>query len=781
MARYTFDFREIGIASLPDVGGKNASMGEMFRKLTGRGVKIPDGFATRAKAYWTFLDSAGIRSKLSSVLEALDTLNYSNLAEVGLKCRRLVLEAPMPLELEQNILFAFRALKGRTRPDITVAVRSSATAEDLPTASFAGQLESYLNVRGDLALIEACRKCYASLFTDRAIQYRSARGFKHMDIAVSVGVQAMVRSDMACSGVGFTLEPESGHPGVIVLTGNWGLGENVVQGKVTPDQFTLFKASLKSGQKSIVSRKLGAKEYTMTYAEAGAPAGDTTVNTETAVANREVFILSDREVEELGRTTLRIEEHYGRPMDIEWAKDGKTGEIFIVQARPETVQAGKWGQAGFRRYEMGCQARTLAKGVGLGGKIAAGRARILTSPKDTDKLQEGEVLVTGITTPDWDPIMKKAAAIITDKGGRTSHAAIIAREMGKVAVVGTGGATSAITDGQEVTVSCAEGETGVIYEGRLPWKETEIDPGSTVIPKTRTKPMLILSDPDRAFSLAGLPNQGVGMMRLEPVIANSIRIHPMALARFDELKEGPEKEQIQKLTRNYASMQDFFIDNLAEAVATVAAAFHPRDVVVRLSDFKPDESAGLLGGTQFESKEDGSLLGLRGAARYCHPAYRDGFRLECLAIRKVREEMGFRNVKVMLPSCGSVEEGRRVIELMAKNGLKRGEDGLEISVMVDISDNILLEEDFARTFDGCTIGSKGLSQKALGLDRAIRLAKQGGVKIGLCGQGPSDDPEFARFLVERGIDSISFNPDALWKGLENIQAAEKEMQPPSAS
>lgn len=689
MARFTFDFREIGIASLPDVGGKNASMGEMFRKLTSQGVKIPDGFATRAKAYWTFLDSAGLRPKLASVLESLDTDGFANLAEVGLKCRRLILEAPMPLELEQNILFAFRAMKGRTRPDITVAVRSSAAAEDLPTASFAGQLESYLNVRGDLALIEACRKCYASLFNDRAIQYRSAHGFKHMDIAVSVGVQVMVRSDMACSGVGFTLDPESGFPGVIVLTGNWGLGENVVNGKVEPDRFTLFKPSLKSGQKAIVSRKLGAKQYTMSYAEAGAPAGDTTVNTETAVANREVFILSDREVEDLGRTALRIEEHYGRPMHIEWAKDGKTGEVFIVQAQPETAQAGKWGRAGFRRHEMGCQARTLAKGVGPGG------------------------------------------------------------------------------------------ETGTMDEGRLPWKDGEIDSVTAALNKTRTRPMLILADPERAFALASLPNQGVGMLRLESIIADTIRIHPMALARFDEMMEGPEKEKIRRLTRNYASMQEFFIDSLAEAVATVAAAFHPKDVVVRMSDFKANGYADLLGGAQFESKGEDSPAALRGAARYCHPVYRDGFRLECLAIRKVRQEMGFRNVMVMLPACDSVEEGRKVIDLMAKNGLKRGEEGMEISVMVDIQDKLMLEPDFAGIFDGCSIGSKDLTQSTVGLDKAIRAAKHSGIKIGLCGQGPSDSPEFARFLVEREIDSISFNPDALWKGLENIQTAEKELHPPS--
>lgn len=797
MGRYTLDFGRIGMDSLPEVGGKNASLGEMFRNLAGAGVKVPDGFATRARAYWDFLDAAGIRSRLASLLDSLDTASFANLREVGLACRGLILQARMPPELEEAILAAFKALKGRTRPDISVAVRSSATAEDLPTASFAGQLESYLNIRGERELIDACRSCFASLFTDRAIEYRQARGFKHMETAVSVGVQAMVRSDLACSGVGFTLEPESGFPGVVVITGSWGLGENVVQGQVTPDQFTLFKESLRNGKRSILSRRLGAKEYTMTYAEPGAPGGGTTRNAETAAANREVFVLEDREIEELGRAALRIEEHYGRPMDIEWAKDGRTGELFIVQARPETVHAGKWGKSGFRSYELGGRSRVLAKGVGLGGRIATGKARILQSPRESDKLREGEVLVTGITTPDWDPIMKRAAAIVTDRGGRTSHAAIVARELGIVAVVGAGNATAAIADGQEVTVSCAEGDTGVVYEGSLPWKETAIDPAGLAMPATR--PMLILADPGRAFGLAALPNEGIGLLRLEFAIADSIRIHPVALARFDELEEGPAKREIRALTRQYPSKPDYFVDKLAEAVATVAAAFHPKDVIVRMSDFKSNEYADLLGGSQFEPREENPMIGFRGASRYYHPLYEDGFRLECLAMRKVRDEMGLGNVKLMIPFCRTVEEGRKVVETMARHGLVRGGNGgngLEIYVMVEIPSNVLLLEEFAEVFDGFSIGSNDLTQLTLGLDRdsalvaplfterdpavleligrAIKAARKCGRKIGLCGQAPSDYPGFARFLVEQGIDSISFNPDALWKGIENIAAAERE-------
>ncbi len=792
MSEFSLDFREIDIALLPEVGGKNASLGEMFRKLADAGVKVPDGFATRAAAYWAFLDASGLRPRLAEVLDSLDTSGFANLRDVGSRARDMVLASPFPRGLEEGILAAYASLRERTRRDLAVAVRSSATAEDLPTASFAGQLESYLNIVGEGALLESCRKCFASLFTDRAIEYRVRNGFKHMETAVSVGVQAMVRSDLASSGVGFTLEPETGFPDVVVITGSWGLGENVVQGQVTPDQFTLFKPTLRSGGRAILSRKLGAKERTMTLAVPASGPGPTTVNAPTAPDMRARFILSDGEVESLARSALRIEEHYGRPMDIEWAKDGPTGELFIVQARPETVHSVRRETAQFRRYELPKRGKVLAKGVGLGGKIAAGRARILQSPEESDRLQPGEILVTGSTTPDWDPIMKKAAAIVTDKGGRTSHAAIVAREIGISAVVGAGDATSAIADGQDVTVSCAEGDTGFVYAGRLPWKEVVVDRAGFRMPGT--KAMLILGDPDRAFTLAMMPNDGIGLMRLEFVIANAIRVHPVALARWDELEEGPAKEEIRRLTHGYEDKERYFVEKLAEGVATIAAAFHPKDVIVRMSDFKTNEYANLLGGKQFEPGEENPMLGFRGASRYYHPAYRDGFGLECLAMRRVRGEMGLRNVKLMIPFCRTPEEGRKVLETMAEFGLRRGEEGLEVYVMVEIPSNVILAGEFARIFDGFSIGSNDLTQLTLGLDRdsalvgplfdernpavkeligrAIAAARKSGIKVGLCGQAPSDFPEYAEFLVGQGIDSISFNPDALWTGIANMLAAE---------
>jgi pyruvate,water dikinase len=796
MSQYTLDFSEIDMSMIPVVGGKNASLGEMFRNLSGTGVKVPDGFAVKAQAYWDLLDAAGMRLELAAILDALDNKDFKNLAEVGAKARKLLLECSLTGSVAGDILAAYRSLRARAdKAALSVAVRSSATAEDLPNASFAGQLESYLNVSGDKALLEACRKCYASLFTDRAIQYRVLNGFQHMETAVSVGVQAMVRSDLACAGVGFTLEPESGFREVVVITGSWGLGENVVQGAVTPDQFTVFKPSLLAGKRAILSRKAGAKEQTMVYAENPAPGEPVIRNIETPVGKKRQFVLSDAEVENLARWALSIEAHYRRPMDIEWAKDGESGELFIVQARPETVHASGKKDSGsgvLKQYQLIGKGKALVKGLGLGGKIAAGRARILLSPREADALQPGEVLVTSITNPDWDPILKRAAAIVTDKGGRTSHAAIVAREMGVAAIVGAGNATTSIRDGEEVTVCCAEGETGTVYAGRLDWKETEIDLAGFSMPKT--KPMLILGDPDRAFSLAALPNQGVGLMRLEFVIANAIRVHPAALARWAELEEGPQKEEIRGLVRGYPSPEEYFVEKLSEAVGTIAAAFHPKDVIVRMSDFKSNEYANLLGGRQFEPHEENPMLGFRGASRYYHPRYRDGFRLECLAMKKVREEMGLQNVKLMIPFCRTPEEGQKVLAEMALHGLRRGENGLQVYVMIEIPSNVLQAEAFAGLFDGFSIGSNDLTQLTLGLDRdsalvshlfseknpsvqelisrAIDTARNSSIPVGLCGQAPSDFPEFARFLVECGIQSISFNPDALLRGIENIHAAE---------
>ncbi len=785
MIQYTAQFNEISMDDVPRVGGKNASLGEMFQKLTSKGIRIPDGFATTAQAYRDFLQYNQLDTTLPAVLEKLDAEEYNNLPEVGAEARAAIERAEMPEALRRAILDAYHQLQAGS-----VAVRSSATAEDLPEASFAGQQESFLNVEGDEALLEACRKCYASLFTDRAIKYRNDNGFKHMEVALSVGVQQMVRSDQGCAGVGFTLEPETGFRDVIVIDGSWGLGENVVKGHVEPDEFVVFKPTLKSGKKSLLVRRRGAKKQTMIYEETPSP-GATTRNVETPEDKRLQFVLNDAEIETLARWSLLIEEHYQMPMDIEWAKDGVTGELHIVQARPETVHARDKPRA-FTLYQLKEKGKVLTSGNGLGNKIVSGKARILESPHDSAKLQKGEVLVTDVTDPDWDPILKKAAAIITNRGGRTSHAAIVAREQGAVAIVGAGDATQKIRDGQEVTVSAAEGKTGYVYEGILPWEEIEVDLENIEMPNTEV--MMILGDPAKAFQYALLPNNGVGLMRLEFVIANAIQTHPMALIYFDRVKDEEAKKQIETLTDGYPSKPAYFVDQLAQAVATIGAAFYPKDVIVRMSDFKSNEYANLLGGAGFEPGEENPMLGFRGASRYDHDLYREGFRLECEAMKVVRNEMGLDNVKLMIPFCRTLDEGRRVVQLMADYGLKQGENGLEIYTMIEIPSNVILADEFAKIFDGFSIGSNDLTQLTLGLDRdnslisdlfdennpavkrmiaqVIRSANTHGVKIGLCGQAPSDFPEFAQFLVQEGINSISFNADALLKGIENIGKAE---------
>ena len=785
---YTLDFSQINMKMVSEVGGKNASLGEMFNRLNRDGVLVPDGFAVNVNAYRRFLEFNLLQESLAHVLNNLDLSTFVNLDEVGKQARALIHKCVWPEDVKRGILTAYASLLKRQPAGITVAVRSSATAEDLPGASFAGQMETFLNVSGDVPLLEACHRCFASLFTNRAIKYRVDNGFDHMQVGVSVGVQRMVRSDLTSSGVGFTLEPETGNPNVIILTGAFGLGENVVQGTVTPDQFTVFKGG-STGKPALIARELGAKEKTMIYAPAGSEAGVTTLNLETDPLKSRTFTLSEEEVLKLAGWCLRIEEHYRQPMDIEWAKDGITGEMFIVQARPETVHS-----AGNKNptYEIKQRGKILAQGIAVGTAIATGVARRLNSPSESHLLKQGEVLITSMTNPDWDPIMKKAAAIVTDKGGRTSHAAIVARELGLVALVGTGNATESISDGQEVTVSCAEGETGYVYEGKVPFTVSETNLNN--LRRPHTKAMIILGDPDRAFQAAELPCEGIGLMRLEFVINNAIRIHPVALARWDTFHEGPAKEEIRKLTEGYSDKASYFVDKLASAVAVTAAAFHPREVIVRMSDFKSNEYAALLGGSQFEPHEENPMLGFRGASRYYHPLYRDGFRLECLAMRKVRNEMGLTNVKLMIPFCRTVEEAAKVETEMAANGLRRGKNGLELYVMVEIPSNVLLMTEFAKHFDGFSIGSNDLTQLTLGLDRdsalvsplfsesnpavkeliarAIHTAKRCGRKIGLCGQAPSDDPEFAKFLVQEGIDSISFNPDALFKGMINMVAAE---------
>lgn len=793
MAKYIRFFSELNNTDTAEVGGKNASLGEMISQLGPKGINIPAGFATTARAYWDYLDHNGLREKLSSSLDKLDKENFQNLKKIGKDIRESILKGDFPEELAQEIKEAYNELEEREEALSSVAVRSSATAEDLPEASFAGQHDSFMNIQGPEATVDACKRCYASLFTDRAIRYREHNGFDHMKVALSAGVQKMVRSDKASAGVGFTILPDSGYDKVLFLTGAWGLGENVVQGAVNSDEFYVFKPSLKKGMHSIISKKLGSKEKTMVYASKGEKDQETTKNKKTPAKKQQQFVLTNQEVVRLATWSLEIEEHYGRAMDLEWAKDGESGELYIVQARPETVHSGK-EKSKIKEYRLKSEGEILTSGTGIGEKITKGVSRILHSPKDSDKLNEGDVLVTEITNPDWDNVMKKASAIITNSGGRTSHAAIVARELGAVAVVGTENATEVIKDGQEVTVSCAEGNTGKVYKGSLEWDEEEIDFSKYEEPNTEV--MLILADPDLAYTYSNYPVKGVGLMRLEFVINNTIQIHPLALRYFDKLKDKEAKKRIKELTASYEEKHLFFVEKLAEGVATIAAAFYPREVIVRMSDFKSNEYANLIGGREFEPKEENPMLGFRGASRYYSEEYKDGFEMECEAMKIVRDEMGFTNVKLMIPFCRTVEEGKKVVNLMGDFGLKQGWNDLEIYVMCEIPSNVLQAEEFAEIFDGFSIGSNDLTQLTLGLDRdsalvndlfdenntsakqmirmAIERAKKKGRKIGLCGQAPSDFPEFAGFLVKEGINSISFNPDAVAKGIKNILEAEEK-------
>ncbi len=793
-ANYILPFQDITIRQIPEVGGKNASLGEMYRELSAKNISIPNGFATTAGAYQQFLEHNRLNAPIKQLLSTLDTHTFSNLHEVGQSIRQLILQAQIPSEIAESIRAAYRDLCQQYAAPIQVAVRSSATAEDLPTASFAGQHESYLNIVGEGPLLDACLRCYASLFTDRAIKYRHDHSFDHLKVYLSVGVQKMVRSDLASAGVCFTLDPESGFDQVILITGSWGLGENVVQGAVNPDEFYVFKTTLSEGKQAIISKKIGSKAQRMIYSEANS--ANPLINVDTSEDLREQFVLTDPEITRLAQWALLIEQHYGRPMDIEWAKDGETGEISIVQARPETIHAGQQKAVKVKEYTLQEKGRVLTTGKGIGHRITSGIARILQSPQDAHLIQPGEILVTDITNPDWDPILHKVAAIITNKGGRTSHAAIVAREIGAVAVVGTGNATRIIRDGDLITVSCADEQNGIVYEGKLRWEEKELDFGH--LRKSHTQAMLILGDPDQAFHLASYPNDGVGLMRLEFIINNSIRIHPMALVKFNELTDQAAKAEIEKLTRHHDNRENYFVEKLSQAVGTIAAAFYPKPVIVRMSDFKTNEYANLLGGKQFEPEEENPMLGFRGASRYYNPRYKEGFGLECQAMKRVRGEMGLTNVKLMIPFCRTLEEGQKVLHIMEEYGLQRGQNGLEVYMMAEIPSNVLLAKEFAELFDGFSIGSNDLTQLTLGIDRdssivselfdennaavqqmltmVIQAAKLAGIKIGLCGQAPSDYPAFAQFLVGQGIDSISFNPDALMKGLENIIAAEDEVE-----
>lgn len=785
----TMPFNTIKLTNLDQVGGKNASLGEMFQTLTSKGVNVPDGFAITADSYWKFLDSDNKRQELAEILKELDTDTFNNLSKVGEKARNLILSIEIPADLKQAIISSYNDLNSKYNNKIEVAVRSSATAEDLPNASFAGQQESYLNIKGEDQLLEACLNCYASLFSNRAIKYRVDNGFDHMKVALSIGVQKMVRSDKAGSGVCFTLDPETGFRDVVLISANWGLGENVVKGAVNPDEYYVFKPGLQKGNRAVISKKLGEKEQTMIYAENG---DETTVNIDTPKEKKNQFVLQEDEIEHIAKWAMIIEEHYERPMDIEWAKDGVTNELYIVQARPETVQSRK-SPYEYHSYKLKNKSEVITTGKNVGSRIAAGKARILHSPKDIGQLQEGEILVTEITNPDWDPVLKKAGAIITNKGGRTSHAAIVARETGAVAIVGTENATEVIKDGDEITVSCITGKKGIVYKGILDWEETDIDIKKIKVPETEV--MFILADPDQAFKLSFLPNSGVGLMRLEFVINNTIQIHPMALVHFDQLQDQEAKKKIEELTHQYPDKSEYFISELAESVATIAAAFYPKDVIVRMSDFKTNEYANLIGGKQFEPHEENPMLGWRGASRYYSDGYKDGFRLECEAMKRVRNEMGLDNVKLMIPFCRTLDEGKKVVSIMEEYGLKRGDNNLEIYVMVEIPSNVILAKEYAEIFDGFSIGSNDLTQLTLGVGRdseilsdlfdvnndavkkmismVIHSANETHTKIGLCGQAPSDIPEFARFLVEQGINSISFSPDALIKGIENINIAEE--------
>jgi pyruvate,water dikinase len=791
MPNYIRNFSDISIEDLPLVGGKNASLGEMFSQLTPKGIPVPDGFAVTADGYRYFLAENKLRNTLEAILSELDKHGFSNLDRVGARARDLVAQAVLPEPLVVQIKQAYRDLCQREGAEISLAVRSSATAEDLPSASFAGQLESFLHIKGEDAVVKTVHRCFSSLFTNRAIKYREDQGFGNADVALSVGVQKMVQADQASSGVAFTLDPDTGFEKVVVINSIYGLGENIVQGSSTPDEYVLFKPHLDSVYNPIIQQKMGEKEWTMVHANTPAAVSQVE-NLPTPRHKRDVYSITDTDAILLATWCVRIEQHYKKPMDIEWAKDGPDGRLYIVQARPETVYGKKNVHALVRAYAIHAKGPKLTEGAALGEQIAFGKARVLRSPKEAHLLLAGEVLVTDMTNPDWDPIMKRAAAIITNKGGRTSHAAIVARELGTTAIVGCGDATDKIHDGDMITVSCAEGKTGFVYAGKAEWTVTEKDISNLQMPQTA--PMLILGDPSLAFQQSFLPNRGVGLLRMEFLITHHIQVHPLALTRFEQITDASVRAEITQLTRHYPDKKDYFVDKLAQGVATIAAAFHPNEVIVRMSDFKSNEYANLVGGRQFEPVEENPMIGFRGASRYYSPLYKDGFALECRAMKKVRDEMGFTNVKLMIPFCRTVEEGKKVVATMRDFGLEQGKNSLEIYVMVEIPSNVLMAEQFAEVFDGFSIGSNDLTQLTLGLDRdsalvsdlfneknpavirliasAIRAARHKGIKIGLCGQAPSDMPEFAQFLVNEGINSISFNADALLKGIDNMNQAE---------
>ena len=788
----------VGSGDVAAVGGKNASLGEMVAKLKEEGIRVPDGFATTAEAYRLFVAENGLEEQVRSLLGELSD-GKKPLEQAGKAIRQLFYRGEFPEEVAEAIAASYRELGERYGvEDLDVAVRSSATAEDLPEASFAGQQETFLNVTGALDVIDACRRCYASLFTDRAISYRNEKGFDHMKVALSVGVQKMVRADEAGSGVMFSIDTETGFPDVVVISAAWGLGENVVQGAVNPDEYMVFKPLLGDGDlKPIIEKSLGEKAKKMVYTSGGSR---TTKNVDTSNEERMRFVLSDDEILTLGRWAAAIEKHYGKAMDMEWAKDGATGDLYIVQARPETVQSQK--KAGqLKSYTLRGEGKRLAEGLAIGTAISASKAQIIKSVKHIDRFEDGGILVTGMTDPDWVPIMKRAAGIVTDHGGRTSHAAIVSRELGIPAIVGTGDATEAVREGQEITMSCAEGDRGYVYEGSLDYDEEEINLED--IPDIGTQVMINLASPAAAFRWWQLPCHGVGLARMEFIINNIIKIHPLALVHFDEIEDAVVRREIEKLTKGYVDKSQYFVDHLAMGIARIAASQHPADVIVRLSDFKTNEYANLVGGELFEPVENNPMLGFRGASRYYSDRYREGFELECRALRMVRERIGMKNVLVMVPFCRTVWEADRVLEVMAHQGLERGRDGLRIYVMAEIPSNVVEADAFAERFDGFSIGSNDLTQLVLGIDRdseelshlfdarnesvkrmirqLIVTAHEHGRKVGICGQSPSDYPDFAEFLVECGIDSLSLSPDSVVGTIRHLAEIEAESKAPAVA
>lgn len=798
LPRYIRWFSELGIDDVALVGGKNASLGEMFRELGPLGIRVPDGFAVTAEAYRNVLDNSNAWPKLREALHGINLNDVDDLARRAELAREIVYGAPLPDSLVVEILAAYARLRSTYGGHLTVAVRSSATAEDLPTASFAGQHETYLHISGEAQLIDAVRRCFASLFTDRAIRYRVDNGFDHFKVLLSVGVMKMVRSDLAASGVMFSLDTETGFRDVVFITGAYGLGENVVQGAVDPDEFYVFKPTFRPGQGAVLRRSLGAKKIKMVYARGTGRV--TTHNVPTPKEDQRRFCLSDQEVLALADAAIKIEAHYSAragsamPMDIEWAKDGHDGLLYIVQARPETVVSQKQLSI-LEEYELQNRGEVRISGRAVGGKIASGRAHVITSTAQLREFQPGEVLVADTTTPDWGPVMKTAAAIITNRGGRTCHAAIVARELGVPAVVGCGNATEIIHTGEKITVSCAEGDVGRVYAGIIEARCVRTD--LSALPRPVTHLMLNLGNPDVAFQTSFLPNDGVGLARMEFIINQYIQAHPMALLHPEKVDDPKVRAQLKDLTRHHPRPGDYFVERLSEGVGTIAAAFYPKPVIVRMSDFKTNEYASLLGGRWFEAQEENPMIGFRGASRYAHPAYAEGFALECAAMKRVREAMGLINVKLMIPFCRRVEEGARVLEEMARHGLRRGEDGLEVYVMCEIPNNVIQIDAFSQLFDGFSIGSNDLTQLTLGVDRDSQIvafdfderdpgvkelirqtvegARRNGRHCGICGQAPSDYPEMAEFLVEIGIDSMSLNPDTVLKTTRHVLAVEQRL------